>query len=461
MRIRSRYLLLPALGVVVALAAGVTIPAQKTEPAATAQAVAPAAVPPEVQQKAKTYKGASIPPRNLKREADGHWTPYTPPAAPPEGAEVYTIQPGDTLSGLAQQKFGTWLLWPQIWDLNPYITDAHWIYPGDPLFLKRPQVIQEEVPLAKEETPSPGGEGQASGEPALQLEEEAPQPPVNEYDVYCSGYIVETFRRPHLAVVSGPNRSIESLAKGNIVYLNEGKAEGMENGQRFFVIQEGPKVVHPKTSKKLGRFIRRVAQVQVVAVQEHSSIAEIVQSCDAVHYGDSLVPYRPIPIPWDIQRSASLPLELPPSDKPAGRVVWTEDRLESLAQHNLVYVDLGSRERLLPGDKVWFFRYPASQGTLVTSWKDLYRQQSLDVGPRDVFRQPKRSKARHEEKEEAAAGTAEDAAARALPADSGDVDSLRLFVAEGVVLTTEPGTACVKVLSSATEVGIGDWVIQE
>lgn len=461
MRIRSRYLLLPALGVVVALAAGVTSAAQNSEPSGAAPAGAAASVPPEVQQKAKTYKGAPTPPRNLKREADGHWTPYAPPAAPPEGAEVYTIQPGDTLSGLAQQKFGSWLLWPQIWDLNPYITDAHWIYPGDPLFLKRPQVIQEETPLAEGGVPSEGGEPQASAEPSLQLEEEAPQPPVNEYDVYCSGYIVETYRRPHLAIVSGPNRSIESLAKGNTVYLNEGKAEGMENGQRFFVIQEGPKVVHPKTAKKLGRFIRRVAQVQVVAVQEHASIAEIVQSCDAVHYGDSLVPYRPIPIPWEIQRSASLPLELPASGKPAGRVVWTEDRLESLAQHNLVYVDLGSRERLLPGDKVWFFRYPSSQGTLVSSWKDLYRQQSLDVGPRDVFREPKRSKVRHEEAAETPAGTVEDAAARALPPETGDVDSIRLFVAEGVVLTTEPGTACVKVLSSASEVGIGDWVIQE
>lgn len=458
MRIRSRYLLLPALGVVVALLAGIGIPAQQTEPAGTAPAAASASVPPEVQQKAKTYKGASTPPRNLKREADGHWTPYSPPETPPEGAEVYTIQPGDTLSGLAQQKFGTWLLWPQIWDLNPYITDAHWIYPGDPLFLKRPQVIQEEIPLAEGGT---AGEEQALGEPALQLEEEAPQPPVNEYDVYCSGYIVESFRRPHLAIVSGPNRSIESMAKGNVVYLNEGQAEGIENGQRFFVVQEGPKVVHPKTSRKLGRFIRRVAQVQVMAVQEHSSIAEIVQSCDAVHYGDSLVPYRPIPIPWDIQRSSTLPLELPPTDKPAGQVVWTEDRLESLAQHNLVYVDLGSRERLLPGDKVWFFRYPASQGTLVSSWKDLYRQQNLDVGPKDIFRQPKREKARREEQGESVAGTEEEAAARALPPDSGDVDSIRLFVAEGVVLTTEPRTACVKVLSSASEVGIGDWVILE
>lgn len=459
MRIRSRYLLLLALGVVVALVAGVSIPAQNAEPSGKAPVVTPPAVSPEVQQKAKTYKGAPTPPRNLKKEADGHWTPYTLPAAPPEGAELYVIQAGDTLSGLAQQKFGTWLLWPQIWDLNPYITDAHWIYPGDPLYLKRPQVIQEEIPLAEGAAPSETPGEQPPAEAAVQLEEEAPQPPVNEYDVYCSGYIVETFRRPHLAVASGPNRSIESLAKGNTVYLNEGKAEGLENGQRFYVIHEGPKVIHPKTSKKLGRFIRRVAQVQVVAVQEHSAIAEIVQSCDAVHYGDSLVPYRPIPIPWDIQKSAALPLEVPPSDKPAGRVVWTEDRLESLAQHNLVYVDLGSRERLLPGDKVWFFRYPAGQGTLVGSWKDLYRQQSLDVGPRDVFRQPKRTKIRHEEPAEASAGTAEDAAARALPPDKGDVDSIRLFVAEGVVLTTEPGTACVKVISSASEVGIGDWVI--
>ena len=83
---------------------------------------------------------------------DGHWTPYDPPATP-AGADWYTIQRGDTLSMLAQQKLGTWLLWPQIWDANPYIKDAHWIYPGDPLFITKPQVVSEAAPLESEPWP--------------------------------------------------------------------------------------------------------------------------------------------------------------------------------------------------------------------------------------------------------------------------------------------------------------------
>ncbi len=460
MRIRLRYLLLLALCGVLALGATVSASAQSAEEPKPSEGVAPQSVPPEVQEKAKTYKGSPAPPRDLKREADGHWTPYVMPEKPPEGAEVYTIQPGDTLSGLAQQKLGTWLLWPQIWDLNPYIRDAHWIYPGDPLFIQKPQVIQEEIPLTDQGGgPAETAPGETPSEEALQLEEEAPVPPVSEYDVYCSGFIQRDFQRPHLSVAGGPIPSRESLSKGDVIYLNEGKAEGLENGQQFFVIQEGARVVHPDTGKGLGRILRRTAQVRVVAAQEHASIAEVVQSCDAVRPGDSLVPYSPIPIPWNIEKSPQIPLELPPSDKPAGRVVWTEDRMESTGQHNTLYIDMGSERQLLPGDKVWFFRFPASQGSLTSAWKDLYRQQSVEVSEKDLFRPKKRAKSG--DVAEARGTEGKDLGGEVLDLSAGDIGTIRRVLGEGVVLTTERETACVKVLSSLGEIGIGDRVLPQ
>ena len=74
------------------------------------------------------------PPTNLKMVGD-HWTAWDPPMSFPEGAEVYIIQKGDTLWDLANQYYGDPYLWPQIWERNQYILDAHWIYPGDPLVM--------------------------------------------------------------------------------------------------------------------------------------------------------------------------------------------------------------------------------------------------------------------------------------------------------------------------------------
>jgi Ca2+-binding RTX toxin-like protein len=56
-----------------------------------------------------------------------------------EKAEEYTVKKGDTLWDIAEEKLGNPLLWPDIWHLNPEITNPDVIYPG--------QVIK--VPIEK------------------------------------------------------------------------------------------------------------------------------------------------------------------------------------------------------------------------------------------------------------------------------------------------------------------------
>ena len=56
---------------------------------------------------------------------------------------MHVIVPGDTLWAIAGKYLGNSYLWPQIWEKNTYILDAHWIYPGDPLVLG-PQVAPVE-----------------------------------------------------------------------------------------------------------------------------------------------------------------------------------------------------------------------------------------------------------------------------------------------------------------------------
>src|SRR5256714_7789940 len=80
---------------------------------------------------------SSHPPRELHRVGD-HSTAYNPPdpATYPPGSKSYTIKRGDTLWGLAQKLYNNAYLWPQLWEANTWITDAHWIYPGDVLLIE-------------------------------------------------------------------------------------------------------------------------------------------------------------------------------------------------------------------------------------------------------------------------------------------------------------------------------------
>lgn len=80
---------------------------------------------------------ATTPPRDLRLVGD-HWTAYYPPdpASFPPGSNVHIIERGDTLWDLAERFYGDPYLWPQLWENNTYITDSHWIYPGDPLLIQ-------------------------------------------------------------------------------------------------------------------------------------------------------------------------------------------------------------------------------------------------------------------------------------------------------------------------------------
>src|SRR3954469_25253790 len=144
-------------------------------------------------------KSSSHPPRELHRVGD-HWTAYNPPdpATWPAGAKTYTVKQGDTLWGLAQQFYKNAYTWPQLWESNTWITDAHWIYPGDVLLVEG-EAVQAASGTASSDTT---GSGPIVGSTVTSESNQeqviagggaaataAPVPLGTEADVYCYGYI--------------------------------------------------------------------------------------------------------------------------------------------------------------------------------------------------------------------------------------------------------------------------------
>lgn len=52
--------------------------------------------------------------------------------------DFHKVVDGDTLYDLSGRYTGEVYNWPEIWSYNPHITNPHWIYPGDIIYLKPP-----------------------------------------------------------------------------------------------------------------------------------------------------------------------------------------------------------------------------------------------------------------------------------------------------------------------------------
>ncbi len=391
--------------------------------------------------------GPHHPPRTGRFVGD-HWTPYDPPSSEsfPEGSTVHVIVSGDTLWDLAGRYLENPYLWPQIWDVNQYVTDSHWIYPGDPLLIPgKPTVVGEGGPPAPEievlEPPQSAGPGPAP--PAAPTQVATPEPGMpsapgaagapllsplaDESDVNCSSFIVDDFEKPDLLIREREDGSRSILATGDIVFLNHGMDAQMSPGDEFTIISNEGGVPHPVFREQVGDRIRMIGRLRVIAMQENGATAEIVHACDAVRLGMHLVPYQEIPIPIatpvDFNRYG---VQIDSAN--AGYIVDVSPAKSTLGDGDVVNIDLGSENGLQPGDILMIFR----------EWGGAVRFDSSESYLEGGQVRAERRRAR---------GSHLDGEAQAI-------------LGQMVVLMTQKHTATAKIVRSAREMALGDRVVQ-
>ena len=76
--------------------------------------------------------------------------PNRAPGGPLDLPDSHTVVQGDTLFDLSMLYLEDAYLWPRLWSYNPQVTNPHWIYPGDSLFL-RPEVVASAAEVATQQ----------------------------------------------------------------------------------------------------------------------------------------------------------------------------------------------------------------------------------------------------------------------------------------------------------------------
>jgi LysM domain-containing protein len=327
------------------------VPAKRTRPARPA-AGAPA------DQSAPAVEGGLL---KGPATVPAHWSRNHCPETIPDGASYYIVVKGDTLWDIARRFLGNPYLWPQIWDRNRCITDAHWIYPGDALIIPDVNVVAPGAGGAGvgiEETPEgptgPGLTGIGASGPAL-------IPAIEETALQCAPYIVDGREDESLTLIGSEEGATKvAFADRDILYLNKGANAGVKAGDVYTLHHATYVVKHPETGRSIGTKVETNGWVRVILVQENTATVVIEQACADIHLGDYLKAFEKVQVPLMTEHPRPTRLT-PPSGKIVGTVIDMQDDATIAADRQLVALNLGTANGITPGSIFVFYKvmYPS------------------------------------------------------------------------------------------------------
>jgi len=297
-----------------------------------------------------------------------HWSRNKYPDSIPEGATYYIVEKGDTLWDVSARFLNNAYLWPQIWDQNKYIADAHWIYPGDPLILPKLALIAAGAGgtgagaegLPGEEGgpggPEGGAAGAAGGPSAAAL-----VPVTEEVTLQCADYVVQDHEDESLEIIGSEQGNAKiGLAERDIVYLNKGSNSGVKAGELYSIHHSTYAVRHPESGRKIGTKIETQGWLQVILVQENVAAAVVEVACLDIHAGDYLRPFEKVNVPLVVTRPPTTRLS-PPSGKLNQFVVDLGRDATIAGEGQYLTIDAGSESGVAPGNVFSVYRidYPS------------------------------------------------------------------------------------------------------
>ncbi len=250
-----------------------------------------------------------------------------------EAEDLYTVKEGDTLWNISAKFLKDPFLWPKLWQRNPYITNPHWIYPGQPIRLSpledvkkaeetQPQeepkkVAAEEKVEEKPKEPTAEAEIKKVEPPPVEKIPEvvAEVKPAQEEPVEAKPVEVKPVEAKPVEAkpvffpearsagflskvdVRGIGMVLESkegkvlMAQEDIIYVALKAADPIMIGDKFTVIRASESVRNPFTDKVLARKIQILGNVRIIDKNGDFYTAKIIEIFDAITRGDRIHPY--------------------------------------------------------------------------------------------------------------------------------------------------------------------------
>jgi hypothetical protein len=270
-----------------------------------------------------------------------------------EGSDYHVVDQGDTLWDLSGRYYGDSYEWPRVWSYNPHITNPHWIYPGDIVYLR----------------PATDGEGQqmAGASDQQQGGQNARQQLDRGMYLPLAGFIVD--ERPEYSgrIVASPKEAT-MLAEGDVAWVGFGdegyskkekeemdeddrqelKDSEVTEGQKFAVVREAGEI-KDDDGETIGHKYLVLGAVQITKVNEkYLEEARVTQSWREMERGDLLIPYE--------RQLKAVKATKADEDEPGARIVDTLQPGSVYGEHHYVFVNKGAADGVRPGNRMFIYQ---------------------------------------------------------------------------------------------------------
>ncbi|MBH25286.1 MAG: hypothetical protein CMH57_12710 [Myxococcales bacterium] len=241
----------------------------------------------------------------------------------------HVVRAGDTLFDISRYYFGTPYVWPVVWAYNEHITNPHWIYPGDVVYLREPVL------------------GPAPDNPEVSTE---------GMSIAMGGFYLDSDDDEYgpVGTISHSPENKNMMAFPDRIYLDleEDTDRDVKKGSVFAILRF-IKNHEDDDDNVLAKKYKVIGAVRVVEVGKddihHTAI--IVQSWEEIYRGDVLFPY---------ERQLLRVEPVVATNTVVGSILDTQ-RVESLfGEHHYVFINKGKDQGVRVGNR--FFAYDRKDG---------------------------------------------------------------------------------------------------
>jgi hypothetical protein len=181
-------------------------------------------------------------------------------------------------------------------------------------------------------------------------------PIIAEVDLYCSLFIYEG-DVPNLMITAAEKGYEKSMfSDADIVFLNQGRSDGLEIGQVFMVVEIGSQI------GDYGHLANRRGRVHIIFLEENRAIARIEKSCGRIAVGNHLVPFeeKETLLGKDIGFEAYAE----GVTGPTGTILYLERDYNQLGSGSWAIIDIGEEAGIQVGQQLTIYKRIRNPRTL-------------------------------------------------------------------------------------------------